>query len=160
MSYRVTALSTEDVRQYRTGGGDYYGQPGEIMHSDGAFPCRYCLTDMPKGAAALLVAHRPFPIAAPYSEVGPVFICGEHCEPYGRVSELPEVVLSRRVVIRAYSRDHKMRYGHHEMVDGQQVDAAIRRLLADPDSDYLHIRSSLTGCYHWHIDREGPADGC
>ena len=109
MSYRVTALSTEDVRQYRTGGGDYYGQPGEIMHSDGAFPCRYCLTDMPKGAAALLVAHRPFPIAAPYSEVGPVFICGEHCEPYGRVSELPEVVLSRRVVIRAYSRDHKMR---------------------------------------------------
>ena len=31
--------------------------------------------------------------------------------------------------------------------------AALRRMLADPDTAYLHVRSALTGCYHCRVER-------
>ena len=151
--YRIVPLASGDAERYRTGGGDYYGNRGDIMHSDGGYPCRHCLTDLPEGKEALLVAHRPFDRDAPYSEVGPIFVCPDGCEAYSRTSELPEVIRRRRVVIRAYDEGDRIRYGHHELVDGAGAEAAIARLLADPATAYLHVRSALTGCYHCRVER-------
>jgi hypothetical protein len=151
--YRIVPLASVEAERYRRGRGDYYGNPGDIMLSDGAFPCRHCLTDLPEGAPALLVAHRPFASDAPFSEVGPIFVCPDGCDAYARASALPEVIRRRRVVVRAYDASDRIRYGHHELVDGEQAEGAIHRLLADPATAYLHIRSALTGCYHCRVER-------
>ncbi len=151
--FRIVPLASEVANRYRQGGGDFYGSKGDVMHSDGGYPCRHCLTDLPEGAPALLVAHRPFAADAPYSEVGPIFVCPGACDAYSRTDELPGIIRRRRVVVRAYDSADRIRYGHHELVEGVDAEAAIRRLLADPSTAYLHVRSALTGCYHCRVER-------
>jgi hypothetical protein len=153
MSYRFVPIEETDVRRYRVDQKDFYGNAGEVMQSDGAFPCRHCLTDLPEERTALLVAHLPFDRDAPFSEVGPIFVCPDECEPYSAIAEVPGIVQRRQVVIRAYDREDRIRYGHHDLVAGTEAEKVINRLLADPDTAYLHVRSAQTGCFLSRVER-------
>ena len=78
MPIRFQALPTETARHYQAGGADAYGNPPERAVSDGAGnPCRHCLRDVPKGAAMLILAHRPFATLHPYAEAGPIILCAD-----------------------------------------------------------------------------------
>jgi hypothetical protein len=57
--------------------------------------------------------------------------------------------------VRAFDADAMM--VGWELVDGQQLDAAIERLFADPRAVYLHVHYAAPGCYAARIDRaSGP----
>jgi hypothetical protein len=40
-----------------------------------------------------------------------------------------------------------------ELVDGKDLEAAIERLLANPQSAYLHIHYAAPGCYAARVER-------
>jgi Protein of unknown function (DUF1203) len=40
-----------------------------------------------------------------------------------------------------------------ELVDGKDLEAAIERLLASPQSVYLHIHYAAPGCYATRVER-------
>ncbi len=66
---RFIALDTETVRALQAGAVDANGQTPERRVSDGSgVPCRHCLSDVAAGEPFLILAHRPFPEAQPYTK--------------------------------------------------------------------------------------------
>lgn len=148
-----TPIPTAIARAYQSGAPDANGQPPERHISDGpGTPCRHCLQNIPKGAAMLILAHRPFPSPQPYAELGPIFLCAEPCEAGGG-AELPEILASPDYIIRAYTPDNRILYGTGAVVPTASIPTEAEARLSDPRVAYVHIRSARNNCYQVRIDR-------
>jgi hypothetical protein len=148
-----TPIPTAIARAYQSGAPDANGQPPERHISDGpGTPCRHCLQNIPKGAAMLILAHRPFPSPQPYAELGPIFLCAEPCEAGGG-AELPEILASPDYIIRAYTLDNRILYGTGAVVPTASIPTEAEARLSDPRVAYVHIRSARNNCYQVRIDR-------
>jgi hypothetical protein len=53
--------------------------------------------------------------------------------------------------VRAFGADAMM-IGY-ELVEGEKLEGAIERLLADPRAAYLHVHFAAPGCYAARVDR-------
>lgn len=151
---RFTPIPTDIVRAYQTGGPDANGQVPERKISDGdGNPCRHCLQMIPKGAAMLVLAHRPFPALQPYAELGPIFLCADACEAGGG-EVLPEVLQSTAYIVRGYGPDDRIVYGTGDVVPTSALQSEASARLADPRIAYVHVRSARNNCFQVRIDRE------
>ncbi|MCX7288456.1 MAG: DUF1203 domain-containing protein [Rhodobacterales bacterium] len=149
---RFSAIPTEQVRHYQAGGPDANGQVPERAVSDGGGnPCRHCLCMVPKGAAMLVLAHRPFPAPQPYAEIGPIFLCADPCEAGGGKA-LPESLASPDYIVRGYGMDNRIVYGTGGVVPTGAIPARALELLADPRVAFLHVRSARNTCFQCRID--------
>lgn len=148
-----TALDTDLVNAWRAGGPDANGQPAERRISDGnGVPCRHCLRHVATGEPYLVLAHRPFPSAQPYAEVGPIFIHANDC-PRGGGADLPEMFASPQYIVRGYGADHRIVYGTGGVVGTESIAARSADLLARDDIAYVHARSAANNCFHCRVDR-------
>lgn len=153
MQIRFTPIPTAVVRAYQAGGLDANGHVPERHVSDGGGnPCRHCLKMIPKGAAMLVLAHRPFPAPQPYAEVGPIFLCADACAA-GVGAEVPEILNSATYILRGYGADDRIVYGTGAVVLLADISAAAAARLAEPRVAYVHARSASNNCYHLRIDR-------
>ena len=149
-----SAIPTEIARAYQAGGPDANGQPPERHISDGGGnPCRHCLGLIPKGAAMLVLAHRPFPSPQPYAEIGPIFLCADLCTAGGGAG-LPHMLESPDYIIRGYGADHRIVYGSGAVVATAQIATQAAQRFADPAIAYLHLRSARNNCFQCRIDRQ------
>lgn len=150
---QFSALPTELVTRWRSGGPDANGQAPERATSDGeSNPCRHCLCNIPKGAEMLILAHRPFDGLHPYAELGPIFVCAEEC-PRGGGADLPAILTtSPDYLIKGYSADNRIVYGTGRIVPKEAIAARAAALFADPRVVYLHARSARNNCYLARID--------
>ena len=153
MTLRVEGLATDLVRQLRAGGPDANGQPALRHTARGrANPCRHCLQLIAEGAPMLVLAHRPFDAPQPYAEVGPIFLHQDECPRY-EASTLPAWFAHLTpALIRGYGHDHWIRYDTAAVVPGSELDASVRRILADPEVAYVHIRSRFN-CFQCRVER-------
>jgi hypothetical protein len=150
---RFSALPTDLVRHYQSGGPDANGQVPERAVSDGGGnPCRHCLRLIPAGAGMLILAHRPFRAPQPYAEIGPIFLCAERCEAGGGTA-LPAMLASSDYIVRGYGADDRIVYGTGGVVATAAIPVRAEELLADPRVAYLHVRSARNTCYQVRIDR-------
>ncbi|WP_425087937.1 DUF1203 domain-containing protein [Stappia sp.] len=152
---RFLALDTDTVRRYQAGGPDANGQtPERATSSGGGLPCRHCLRQIPEGAPYLILAHRPFPQAQPYAEIGPIFLCAEPCERHPDSDTLPEMFAGMdRLIMRGYGHDQRIVYGTGDLVDTSQIEARAEGLLARDDIAFVHLRSARNNCYQGRIER-------
>jgi hypothetical protein len=153
MTPHFTPIPTETVRAYQAGAPDANGQMPERHISDGGGnPCRHCLAMIPKGAAMLVLAHRPFPHPQPYAELGPIFLCADPC-PAGGGSDLPAMLASPEYILRGYGADDRIVYGTGAVVatGSLRTEAAVR--FADPRVAYLHVRSARNNCFQCRMDQ-------
>ncbi|MEL6464823.1 MAG: DUF1203 domain-containing protein [Pseudomonadota bacterium] len=150
-----TALPTDIVTAWRGGAPDANGQPPEPAVSDGnGNRCRHCLCLIPKGAAYLIVAHRPFATLHPYAEVGPLFVCADPCIRHQDDGALPQAMTtSPDYLIKGYSADERIIYGTGQIVPPKDMIAAANDLFDDPGVAFIHVRSSRNNCYQARIDR-------
>lgn len=150
----VVALPTETVRALQAGGPDANGMAPERTVSDGAGnPCRHCLRPIPEGAGMLVLAHRPFPSAQPYAEVGPIFLCADACERW-QGDGLPPI--TRGVpdyLVKGYTVEDRIRYGTGAVLPVAEIASRAEALLAREDVAYVHVRSARNNCYQFRIDR-------
>ena len=153
---RFTALPTDIVRHWQSGGADDNGQPPETAISDGnGNRCRHCLGIIPKGAAYLIVGHRPFERLHPYAECGPLFVCAESCTRHADEGALPDTLRSAPdYLIKGYSADERIVYGTGSIVTPAAMRAAARDIFADPRVAWIHVRSARNNCYQARIDRD------
>ena len=153
MSVVFTALPSPDVRALRAGGPDAYGMPPEVTVSEGpGNPCRHCLGYVPEGRPMLILAYRPFPVAQPYAETGPIFLCGDDCArpETGR----PEILDGTpSFLVKGYSAEDRIVYGTGRIVPTGEIEAYAEAVLADPGVAYVHVRSARNNCYQIRIDR-------
>ena len=152
--YRFVGLESDYTQTLRARRRDAFGQPVEVFPTDDPeMPCRHCLNEIGLEKEVLVLSHRPFPQPGPYSEVGPIFVCGSECTRYETTEEIPPAIAARRVVVRGYTARDRINYGTAEMIECKDAAPVIRRLLADPENAYLHVRSAFNGCYLARVER-------
>jgi len=143
----IRPLAGELLEQLNNGTTVFNGNPVKSVRADASpgYPCRLSLKDAAPGEELFLVSHSPFTSANPYRETGPVFIRKNAQTAKLVANQLPEIVLARQVVVRAYDSTGTMLAA--EPAQGSEAASQIRKFLADPEVEFVHIRAALSGCF-------------
>ena len=72
-------------------------------------------------------------------------------ETYDRIDEVPEQLRIRTLAVRGFDGDAMMT--GWELVEGSELEPAIERLFANPQTKYLHIHYAAPGCYAARVER-------
>ena len=151
---RFVALPTETVAHYRAGGADANGQvPERHIASGGGNPCRHCMDMIADGDEMLILAHRPFPEAQPYAEIGPILLHADACERWEKDSaEIPPFLESPGYIVRGYSADNRIVYGTGRVIATPDIPERADTILDRDDIAFVHVRSAANNCFHCRIE--------
>ena len=114
------------------------------------FPDRVTLRDARPGETVLLLNHVSVP-RGPYRASHAIFVIAGAATPWRGTDDLPPVFGSRTLSLRAFSADWRLRDA--VVVPGAGADAAIRRLLEDPNVVEIHAHNAAQGCFSARIAR-------
>jgi hypothetical protein len=151
--FQVRALDPAHVEgaARRLAAGDPFVREVEVTGATG-FPCRVTLAWASPGERVLLFRHRPFEIASPYAEEGPVFARPDAPQAILAPGALPPYVAGMaHVGVRGY--DEEATLIHAELVAGPSCAAAIARAFASGDVAFAHVRAGAHGCFQFRVDR-------
>lgn len=115
------------------------------------FPCRVSLVDAEVGETVLLVPFVHHDVLSPYRASGPVYVRRSARTASPAADEVPGMFRHRLLSVRAY--DGAAMMAGAKVVDGKELEAAIRRLFADERVAYLHIHNAGAGCYNCSVVR-------
>ena len=115
------------------------------------YPCRVSLDDVAVGETLLLLNHVSHDGDTPYRASHAIFV-GERsgvaaCYP----DEVPPALDRRILSLRAFDRSGMM--SDAALAQPGEADAAIRRLLADPQVDHIDAHNATRGCFAARIER-------
>jgi hypothetical protein len=147
----ITALPSDVATQAREAVRN--GEPGHALvtvDSENAYPCRQCLRWATPGERVILFTYASIPAGRPYSESGPIFVHELPCMPYDATDKYPSDFRGGRV-IRAYDSSQNMIDA--VVVDGEEPEAVIATLFANPETAFLQVRSLTRGCFTFRIER-------
>ena len=115
------------------------------------FLCRVSLIDAEPGERVILVPYTHHRVNGPYNSSGPIFVRENAMPAELEINELPEVVKTRLMSVRAYDADSWM-FGSG-VAEGQDLEGLIKQFLEDPNVAYLHLHNAKPGCYSCRVDR-------
>jgi hypothetical protein len=154
MSFRVTGLSPEPFRHL-------YGLSDAALAAEGViryvadtksgFPDRVGMRDAEIGERMLLLNHICQPANTPYRATHAIFVREGAAARYDRVNEVPEVMRTRLLSLRAYDAAGMMLDA--DVVDGANAEVLIQRLFASSLVAYIHAHNAKRGCYSGRIER-------
>jgi hypothetical protein len=149
--FRVVPLSSgiaeEARRQAASGASGHTCLTADVPN---AYPCRHCLQWAKPGERVVLFTYNSLPPGRPYSESGPIFVHADACAPYAATDRYPENFRSHRV-LRAYDENDDMIDA--VVVDEEEPEVVIDRLLQNPRTAFLQARSVTRGCFTFRIER-------
>ncbi|MFT4912428.1 MAG: hypothetical protein ACI9YM_001003 [Brevundimonas sp.] len=109
-------------------------------------PCRVSLVDAAPGERLILAHHIHLDApASPYRAGGPVFVRETAVEAAPVIGIVPDPLGRRLLSARAYDADGMMTDA--DVVEGQALDARLRRWLADPVVAQVQLHTARRGCY-------------
>jgi hypothetical protein len=115
------------------------------------FPCRVSLEDADIGEQVVLIPFAHHDVDSPYRASGPIFVREKAREADLSVGEVPEVVSTRTMSVRAYDTNSIMIDG--TVVPGSEIKAHIEKLFANPRIEYLHLHNAGAGCFSCKVER-------
>ena len=154
MAFRITGLSPEPFRHL------YYLSDQELAHrgviryvADRApgFPDRIEMRDASVGEKLLLLNHVCQPANTPYRATHAIFVREGAEHAYDRVDEIPELMRTRLLSLRAYDAEGMMLDA--DVVDGEDIESVISRFFVSRQVAYIHAHNAKRGCYSGRIDR-------
>jgi hypothetical protein len=122
-----------------------------IVDAKPGFPCRVSLEDAEIGEQVILLPFSHHDVDSPYRASGPIFVRENAREARLAPGEIPEVVASRTISLRAYDDAGIMLNG--EVVPGRELKSRIGELFANPKVSYLHLHNAGAGCYSCRVER-------
>jgi hypothetical protein len=145
-----SALPATDLDRIRAVGIDDFGNDlvVSVNQDAGGTPLRCCLREAGVGEQVALLAWRPAPQPGAYAEVGPVFVHAQSCPGWSSPG-YPEGFRHRQQLLRAYNAEGQA--VHNEVVEGAGAEAALERIFAQPQVQYVHSRNPLAGCYMFSV---------
>jgi hypothetical protein len=154
MTYRITGLSPEPFEHL-------YGLPEDKLAELGVkrylvdkkpgFPDRVTMLDAEPGETVLLLNHLSQPATTPYRATHAIFVREGATRAYDAVNELPEVMRTRLLSLRAFDDTGMM--VDADVAEGAAIEPLIARLFANPAVAYIHAHNAKRGCYAGRIDR-------
>jgi hypothetical protein len=115
------------------------------------FPCRVSLVDAEPGEEVILVPFTHHDVTSPYRASGPIFIRVKAETAKLEVNEIPPLLRSRLLSLRAYDRGAMMVTA--DIVAGDELEQHISRLFADKRVEYLHVHNARPGCFNCEVRR-------
>lgn len=115
------------------------------------FPCRVTLEDAEPGESLILLAHEHQPAHSPYRASGPIFVREAAVQTFDRTGEIPPVLRSRLLSLRAYDGEGMM--VEADVVDGSRAEELIERMFANEAVETIHAHYARRGCYACKIER-------
>src|SRR5436190_9559720 len=149
--FRIVPLPTAIADAARDAAGR--GVPDHVVtevDSPKSAPCRHCLRWAQPGERVILFPYPSIPPGRSYSESGPIFVHEQRCESYGATQSYPPDFRQGRV-LRAYDSQENMIDAI--VVDGEELEVIIAKLLANPATAFLQVRSVTRGCFTFRIER-------
>jgi len=122
-----------------------------IVDAKPGFPCRVSLQDTEIGERVILVPFVHHDVDSPYRASGPIFVreTAEQVEP--APGEIPDVVASRILSVRAYNDKGTM--VNASVTPGNEVKSQIEKFFGDAKVSYLHLHNAGAGCYSCRVER-------
>ena len=115
------------------------------------FPCRIGLADAEIGETVILLPFVHHDVDSPYRASGPIFVRENAIEAPVACGEVPEVVTTRTMSVRAYDENGIMLDG--SVVPGAEMKTRIEKLFKNPKIEYLHLHNAGAGCYSCKVER-------
>lgn len=152
MAFRITGLSVEPFRAlFSLSDEELAARGARRVIADEGCPDRIELRDADPGETLLLVNYTHQPARTPYHASHAIFVSQSARQTYDRVGEVPQVLRSRLISLRAFDGDDMM--VDADVVDGKEMEGAIERLFASPEVAYLQAHYAKRGCYAARVDR-------
>lgn len=152
VSFRVVGIPDDLARQTRaTLKSPQYGHPAQVAVATGYGPCRSCLATFEKGKEErILFTYDPFAGLDPYPSPGPIFIHRDECPTWDAGSFPPEL-RDLPLTFEGYGAERWI--VARERPAGEDVEAVIERLFANPEVRYIHVRNTEAGCFIAQVER-------
>lgn len=122
-----------------------------VVDEKPGFPCRVSLEDAEVGETVLLLPVTHHDVRSPYRAAGPVYVRRDARTATPAVNEVPFMLTHRLLSIRGYDREGMLLDA--AVVNGTELESAIRDMFAAPAVDYLHIHNARPGCYDCRVVR-------
>jgi Protein of unknown function (DUF1203) len=122
-----------------------------VVDAKPGFPCRIGLADAEIGETVILLPFAHHNVESPYRASGPIFVRENAKGIELAPGEVPEVVASRLISMRAYDENGMMMDGR--VVSGSELRPDIEKLFADAKVAYLHLHNAGAGCYSCKVER-------
>ena len=116
------------------------------------YPCRVSLADAEPGESLLLLPFVHHPADSPYRASGPIFVRENAVQSTPVAGEVPEMLRSRLLSVRAYEAGGMM--VEADVCEGRALEAQIGRMFMESHVAFLHVHNARTGCYFCRVDRE------
>jgi hypothetical protein len=136
-------MSSEQLAQHRAVRVPVTKKPG--------FPCRVSLQDAEPGEEVLLTNFLHLDVSTPFRSSHAVYVRPEAAEATLAVNEVPEMLRSRPLSLRAWTLDGML--AGADLAAGSELERVIAVLFADPCAAYIHAHFAKPGCYAARIDR-------
>jgi hypothetical protein len=148
----VVAIAPDRLAAMRDSGFDEHGNPFARYPAQGWEPLRCCLRPASPAEQIVLISYATFTAPSPWREVGPVFVHADECEGYPKTSVFPESYQHGRRLLRTYHEDLTLDYDHIRMTGtDEDVEAAVRELLAEPAVAEVHVRAAEAQCFAFAV---------
>ena len=154
MHFRIQGLPAEEFAPLFSMSDTELAECGAVRRIADArergYPCRVSLTNSKPGDELILVNYEHHAVASPYRMRFAVYVRpGE--KQFDAVDEIPQYLRGRTLAVRAFD-DTGMMVGW-ELVEGDRLEDAVAKLLAEPRAAYLHLHFAAPGCYAARIER-------
>jgi hypothetical protein len=154
MQYRVRGLEAGQFRHlYGLSDAELiqHGARRYIVDKKPSFPDRIEVRDAEPGETVLLLNFFHQKASNPYRASHAIFVLEGANTAYDEADAIPEVMRVRLISLRAFDAQDEM--VDADVVEGEDLEHAIRRFFARGDVDYLHAHYAKRGCYAARIDR-------
>jgi Protein of unknown function (DUF1203) len=122
-----------------------------IVDAKPGFPCRVSLQDAEIGERVILVQFVHHDVESPYRASGAIFVREAAKELELGQGEIPDVVTSRVMSVRAYSDKGMM--VNAAVTPGKELKSQIEKVFGDAKISYLHLHNAGAGCYSCRVER-------
>ncbi len=128
-----------------------YGVERMTVESQPGYPCRVSLRDVNVGETVLLMNYEHLSAASPYRSSHAIFVKeGASGATVGK-NQIPEMLRIRLLSVRAFDANEMM--VDADVVDGDDLEPIIERMLSIESVDFLHIHNAKRGCFMARADR-------
>jgi len=122
-----------------------------IVDAKPGFPCRVSLQDAEIGERVILLPFVHHDVESSYRASGPIFVCETAKQVELAPNEIPDVVASRMMSVRAYNDKGMMI--NAAVTPGSQLKSQIEEFFDDARISYLHLHNAGAGCYSCRVER-------
>ena len=122
-----------------------------VVDSNPGYPCRVSLQDAEIGETVLLMNFEHQPTPTPYRSCHAIFVRERAVRAVLAPGEVPSMFRQRLLSVRAF--DSAGRIVDADVIEGNDLESLIDRMLADDATEYLHIHNARLGCYAASVNR-------